>query len=199
MLIIHASCSGKKASEEKMRDIRSIELIKEFNNGWNLGNTLDATNPSLIGSSPEKFETAWGNPVTTVEMIEKVKEAGFNIVRIPVTWNEHIGEPPHYKIEEKWMKRVKEVVDYAYEIDLFVILNLHHEEWHFPYEDNYEQAEKVLIKVWEQIANQFKDYNERLIFETMNEPRMKGTDVEWTGGTVDARKIINRLNEAALQ
>jgi endoglucanase len=183
----------------KMRDMRSIDLIKEFNNGWNLGNTLDATDPSLAGSSPDKFETAWGNPITTQEMIGKVKDGGFNMIRIPVTWGEHLGSAPSYKIEEKWFNRVQEVVDYAYDLDLYVILNLHHEEWHFPSNDNLEQAEKMLVKVWEQIAERFKDYNEHLIFEAMNEPRMKGTDVEWTGGTAEARFIINQLNATFLE
>src|SRR5690625_3471058 len=129
IIIVLASCIE---GDHKMRDISSIELIQEFNNGWNLGNTLDATNPSLAGKSPEEFETAWGNPVTTPEMIEKVKEGGFNIIRIPVTWNEHIGDAPHYHINEDWLNRVQGVVDYAYDLDLYVILNLHHEEWHFP-------------------------------------------------------------------
>jgi len=182
-----------------MRDIHSIELIKEFNNGWNLGNTLDATDPSLTGSSPETFETSWGNPVTTKEMIEKVKKGGFNLIRIPVTWNEHIGASPNHKIREEWLNRVQEVVDYAYKLNLFVILNLHHEEWHFPSKDNFEQAKVILTKVWEQIAERFKDYDEHLIFEAMNEPRMKGTDVEWTGGTAEAREIINQLNEVFLE
>src|SRR5699024_1327302 len=141
----------------------------------------------------------WGNPVTTPEMIEKVKEGGFNIIRIPVTWNEHIGDAPHYHINEDWLNRVQGVVDYAYDLDLYVILNLHHEEWHFPSNDHLDQAKIILVKVWEQIAERFKDYNERLIFEAMNEPRMKGTDVEWTGGTAEAREIINQLNEVFLE
>jgi len=196
IIIVLASCIE---GDHKMRDISSIELIQEFNNGWNLGNSLDATNPSLAGKSPEEFETAWGNPVTTPEMIEKVKEGGFNIIRIPVTWNEHIGDAPHYHINEDWLNRVQGVVDYAYDLDLYVILNLHHEEWHFPSNDHLDQAKIILVKVWEQIAERFKDYNERLIFEAMNEPRMKGTDVEWTGGTAEARDVINQLNQAFLE
>lgn len=196
IIMMLASCIE---GDNKMRDICSIDLIKEFNNGWNLGNTLDATNPSLSGSSPETFETSWGNPVTTPEMIEKVKDGGFNVIRIPVTWDEHLGSAPAYEIGEEWFNRVQEVVDYAYDLDLYVILNLHHEEWHFPSNDNLNQAETILVKVWQQIAERFKDYNERLIFEAMNEPRMKGTDVEWTGGTAEARDVINQLNKAFLE
>lgn len=196
MIIVLASCIE---GDHKMRDISSIELIKEFNNGWNLGNTLDATDPALAGESPEKFETAWGNPVTTPELIEKVKDGGFNLIRIPVTWNEHIGSAPNYDINEDWLNRVQEVVDYAYDLDLYVILNLHHEEWHFPSYDNLDQAKTILVKVWEQIAERFKDYNERLIFEALNEPRMKRTEVEWTGGTAEARDVINQLNQAFLE
>src|SRR5690625_1394909 len=150
-----------------MRDIPSIELMQEYNNGWNIGNTLDATNASLTGKSPEAFETAWGNPVTTKEMIKKVKDGGFNLIRIPVTWDEHLGESPNYEIEERWFNRVQEVVDYAYDLDLYVILNIHHEGWHFPSKENFDKAKDILTKVWTQIADRFKDYDERILFEAM--------------------------------
>lgn len=175
-----------------IRDIPSKELVKEFSIGWNLGNTLDATGG---GGSPSS-ETSWGNPLTKKLVFDKVKEAGFNIVRIPVSWGKHLGQEPDYIIHDDWLNRVNEVVDYAIENDLYVILNMHHEEWHFPSYENYEKAEKILTSVWAQIAERFKDYNEHLIFEGMNEPRMKGTPYEWTGGNEEARDVVNKLNKA---
>lgn len=174
-----------------IRDIPSIELIKEFSVGWNLGNTLDATGGMLLSS-----ETSWGNPKTKKEVFDAVKEAGFDIVRIPVTWQNHMGPEPDYKIHDMWLDRVQEVVDYAIDDGLYVILNLHHEDWNFPSYDNFEKANTILTSVWRQIAGRFKDYDEHLIFEAMNEPRMKGTQYEWTGGTAEARDVINKLNQS---
>jgi len=77
-----------------MRDISAIDLVKEIKIGWNLGNTLDAPT-----------ETAWGNPRTTKAMIEKVREMGFNAVRVPVTWDTHIGPAPDYKIDETELRK----------------------------------------------------------------------------------------------
>lgn len=175
-----------------IRDIPSTELVKELKIGWNLGNTLDATG----GGALLNTEMSWGNPATKEDMFIAVKEAGFNIIRIPVSWGNHLGPEPDYTIHTVWLDRVNEVVDYAIENDLFVILNMHHEEWHFPSYDNLDKAEAILTKVWSQIAERFKDYDEHLIFEGMNEPRMKGTPQEWTGGNSEARDVINRLNRS---
>lgn len=174
-----------------IRDIPSAELVKEIKIGWNLGNTLDATGGILLNS-----EMSWGNPATREDMFIAVKEAGFNIIRIPVSWGNHLGPEPDYNIHNAWLDRVNEVVDYAINNDLFVILNMHHEEWHFPSYDNYDKAETILTKVWAQIADRFKEYDEHLIFEGMNEPRMKGTPQEWTGGNEEARDVVNKLNQS---
>lgn len=174
-----------------IRDIRSCELVKEFQIGWSLGNTLDATGGGALLTT----EMSWGNPKTSEEVFKKLKDSGFQIVRIPVSWGDHLGPEPEYKIHDVWLERVKEVVDYGINNDLYVILNLHHEEWHFPSYDNVESATNILIKVWEQIAEEFKDYDEHLIFEGMNEPRMKGTPLEWNGGNEEAREVINQLNQ----
>lgn len=178
-----------------IRDIPSTELIKEFSIGWNLGNTLDATG----GGALPNTEMSWGNPYTKKEVFDKVKEAGFNIVRIPVSWGDHLGPEPDYIIHKVWLDRVNEVVDYAIDNGLYVILNMHHEEWHFPSYENFEKANTILTSVWAQIAERFKDYDEHLIFEGMNEPRMKGTPYEWTGGNAEARDVINKLNRSFVE
>lgn len=171
-----------------MRDISALDLVKEMRLGWNLGNTLDAPT-----------ETAWGNPVTTETMINKVKEMGFNTVRVPVTWDTHVGAAPDYTIDQTWLNRVEEVVNYAFDNNMYVILNLHHENsWLIPTYDNEAESTAELIKIWEQIANRFKNYGDYLIFETMNEPRVIGSSNEWTGGTYENRDVINRLNLAAV-
>lgn len=185
---------GSDLTTITIRDISSIDIVKELEIGWNLGNTLDATGGALLNT-----EMSWGNPTTREEMIIAVKEAGFNIIRIPVSWGSHLGPEPDYNIHTIWLDRVNEVVDYAIDNDLYVILNMHHEEWHFPSYDNHEKAETILVKVWTQIAERFKDYDEHLIFEGMNEPRMKDTPFEWNGGTVEARDVINQLNSSFVE
>ncbi|MBQ9385080.1 MAG: cellulase family glycosylhydrolase, partial [Ruminiclostridium sp.] len=100
-----------------MRDIDVHELVGEMKTGWNLGNTLD----SLGG------ETAWGNPKTTHGMIDTVAAAGFNVIRIPTTWGEKMDTENGYTISDEWIDRVHEIVDYAFDNDMYVILNTHHE------------------------------------------------------------------------
>ncbi len=183
-----------------MRDIPSTELVKEMRVGWNLGNTFDSLIDNPDGSeTTERWETAWGQPVTTQRLIDSVKAQGFNVLRLPVTWEGKFGEAPDYTIREDWLARVKEVVDYAYANDMFVILNAHHEEWNNPTADNEAAADEILRAIWKQIAEYFKDYNEKLIFEGMNEPRLKGTPMEWTGGNAEAREVINHWNAAFVE
>ncbi|MBQ5312224.1 MAG: glycoside hydrolase family 5 protein [Oscillospiraceae bacterium] len=184
----------------EIRDISSMELIKEMHLGWNLGNTLDALVNNPKGSeTPDVWETAWGQPVTTKPMIDQVKSQGFNVLRIPVTWDGKFGDAPDYKIDEAWMSRVQEIVDYALEDEMFVIINMHHEDWNMPTPENEALADEKLRAMWGQIADNFAGYNEHLIFECMNEPRLKGTPMEWTGGNKEAREIINHWNASFIE
>lgn len=171
---------------QEIRDIPSTELVKEMSIGWNLGNTLDATGSGL------EAETYWQSATTTKEMMDLLKASGFNVLRVPTTWEGHMDS--EWNIDEEWMDRVQEIVDYGIDNDLFVILNIHHEEWHFPSYENLDSKKAQLKKVWEQIAERFKNYDEHLIFEGMNEPRKKGTNVEWTGGDAEGQDVVNQLN-----
>lgn len=177
---------------DEIRDIPSIELVKEIKIGWSLGNTLDAN-----GERDLTAETSWGNPVTTKEMITAVKDAGFNIIRIPVTWAPHLRKGT--TIKEDWLNRVQQVVNYAYEQDMFVILNLHHEDWHDPYYDTEAEVTEKLKDVWTQIGTRFEGYSEKLIFEGMNEPRMRNTGNEWNGGNSEGHDVVNHLNAAFVE
>jgi endoglucanase len=171
-----------------MRDISSAELISEMGAGWNLGNTFDA-----LGED----ETAWGNPITTKEMIDEVCNACFNTIRIPTSWgNYHMGEAPDYTIDSEWMNRVEEVVDYALENDMYVILNTHHEtDWIKPQYDGLDEVKTEFAALWTQISDYFSDYGDHLIFEGLNEPRIVGGTNEWNGGTAEGRDALNQLND----
>lgn len=186
--IVAISFNSLFAAQE-MRTISSFEIVKEMKVGWNLGNTLDA----------EGGETEWGNPVTTKAMIDEVKAKGFNTVRLPITYDGHIGEGPDYIIDSEWMNRVNEVVDYVIDNNMYAIINTHHEGgWLIPDYAHEDEITDRLVKMWEQIAARFMDYGDHLVFETMNEPRVIGSDSEWVGGTYEYRDVINALNLAAV-
>lgn len=184
-------------SEKEMKDITAMDVVNDMKIGWNLGNTLDATHGGFPkDSDPKRWETCWGNPVTTKELMEAVTAKGFNVIRIPVSWGNHILDDGKYTIVESWMDRVQEVVDYAYNIEgTYIILNAHHEDWYYPYYDNEEKGSAMLKAVWTQIADRFQDYDEHLIFEGMNEPRKVGTDLEWNGGDKEGWDMVNKFNK----
>lgn len=185
--VISVSQTEQTENETLTAPVDVIKLCKDITIGWNLGNSLDATGWGA-GS-----ETSWGNPVTTKALILKVKEAGFDAVRIPTTWYNHVDSD--FNIDEIWLDRVQEVVDYAYDEGMYVILNSHHENWNEPYESNLKAASNKMKKLWTQIANRFEKYGERLIFEGMNEPRWTNTQYEWNGGNAEGWRIVNELNK----
>lgn len=170
------------------------ELMKEMKIGWNLGNTLDA---------PEG-ELSWGMPMTTREMIEKIHALGFDTIRIPISWHRHVGPAPEYTIDEAWLKRVETVVGYALELDMYVIINSHHDNSvYFPTPENAQSAKTYLQAIWTQIATRFRDAEHRLIFQTMNEPRIEGSSYEWNidlknPDCVAALEVISQLNQTAV-
>lgn len=173
-------------------DFRSAEeIVSAIRIGWNLGNTLECYD---YKSWTNNAETAWGNLKTTSAMIKSVKDAGFNAIRIPVTWGEHMDGNT---IDSAWMNRVQEVVDYAYNEGLFVILNMHHDDyvWFTPNDSEYSSDSAKLCAIWEQICERFEKYGDRLIFEGMNEPRTVGSPAEWTGGTSAERAVINKYEQ----
>ncbi len=153
--------------------------------GWNLGNTLDATG----GGFGLATETSWGQPKTTQDMFKFLASNGISTVRLPVSWHNHLTDK-NYTVDPKWMARVKEIVDWAIGEGLYVILNTHHDnaeksdvhygEGYYPAEESRDESLKFLVSVWTQICLNFNDaYDEHLIFETMNEPRLRNTDKEW--------------------
>jgi len=187
-----------------IENITAAELIANIRMGWSLGNTLDAHGepegfPWLGGgiyanTTVSQLELAWSRPLTTIDHFTTIKEAGFNAVRIPVTWYKACD--PDLNIREDWMARVIEVVGYAVTNDLYIILNTHHDDILFRLLDNeIEESKKALAIVWEQIAETFKDYDEKLLFEGLNEPRTIGSPMEWRGGTSEEHNNLNILNQ----
>ena len=183
---------GITERSDEMRDISAKELVAEMTAGWNLGNTLEATSASGLAS-----ETSWGNPKVTKEQIDAVCEKGFDSIRIPITWGNHVGEAPDYTIDPEWMDRVEEVVNYALDDGMYVLIDSHHEEfWRIPDAEHIEAVDAENIAIWKQVAERFKDYGDHLVFEGLNEPRTKGSEGEWSGGTPEEREYVNRLNKS---
>lgn len=188
--------SAPSSADNRFDDLCQYEMVEAMGAGWNLGNTLEAN------SNGTPSETAWGNPKTSSALMRLIKNSGFNTIRIPVSYLNKIGSAPDYKIDADWLARIKEVVDMALSEDLFVITNIHGDGYHgvtgsWLLCDAKNQAEiKAKYKaVWEQIATAFKDYDEHLIFESMNEV-FDGT-YEWQagGGTYPNAEYYQNIND----
>ena len=146
-------------------DVDAQTWCKNVVMGWNLGNSLEA----------EGTETSWGNPATTADMIKSIKGEGFNAVRIPVRWGQHC-DMPTMTIDEKWLSRVKEIVDWCLAEDMYVIINTHHDLWleHYPTNAKKTELNEKLGKLWTNIATAFADYDGRLAFAGLNEVNAEG-------------------------
>ena len=151
------------------------EAVANMGVGWNLGNTLDANNGSRMTDIVQS-ETCWGQPVTRPELMLMMKEAGFNAMRVPVTWFPHMDN--NGTVDAVWMKRVHEVVDYVINAGLYCILNVHHDTgadsnshitWLKADETTYNNVRERYENLWKQIAEEFKDYDQHLLFESYNE------------------------------
>jgi endoglucanase len=183
-------------------DTDSMRFVKDLKIGVSLGNTFDAYKDSGL-SDEMKTETAWVSVKTSQSMIKAFHEAGFETIRIPVSWHNHVDK--EYNISEKWMSRVQQVVDWAIEEGMYVILNIHHDnhpEANGFYPDNAhrEQSVSYIKAIWSQLAERYKDYDEHLIFESMNEPRLVGHEHEWwiptwSDDVKESILCINELNQ----
>ncbi|MDX8338936.1 cellulase family glycosylhydrolase [Draconibacterium sp. IB214405] len=175
-----------------MRNITAFDLSQEMVAGWNLGNTLESliiTNGQLSGS-----ETSWGNPVVTQTLIDSVKEAGFNAIRIPVSWSHKIEDESTYRISDSWKERVEEVVNYALTADMYVIMNIH---WDGGWMDHPDNAHKEAINtklaaLWKQIAIHFRDYDDRLLFAGTNEVHVENDYGTPSAANVEVQNSFNQ-------
>lgn len=147
----------------------AFTLAAKMHAAWNLGNSLEATGG----------ETSWGNPKTTEEIIKSVKDAGFNTIRIPCSWDQYIENQTTHKIKATWMERVTEVVDYCVDNDLYVMLNIHWDGGWLENNCTPDKQDEVNIKqaaIWKQIAIAFRDYDEHLLFAGANEPHVENQE-----------------------
>ena len=148
----------------------AIEIAADMGYGWNLGNTMEATNTWTSNPKVTDFETAWGQPVTTKAMIDGIKKAGFNSIRIPVSWSNMMSSDGNYTIDASYFKRIDEIISYAFANDMYVIINDHYDGgWWKGFASNKTECMKHYKNMWTQVAGHYKDYSEKLIFESANE------------------------------
>lgn len=177
----------------------SFEAVKNITIGWNLGNTLDSNSGDTLNMwqerwtyplTPNKYETMWEQPTTKRSLITLFRKAGFNAIRVPVTWYPHMGikcvnvgdkgywyrsQWTESMVDAAWMRRVHEIVDYITSQGMYCILNVHHDTgeantaWLRADEDTYKKEKSRFASLWKQIAEEFKDYDDHLLFEGYNE------------------------------
>ncbi len=182
-----AEAEGQTRKQD-FRILSGDEMMKDMGAGWNLGNTMDGH----TGFMPS--ETIWQHVVTTKKLIKSIHDMGFHTVRIPVTWGTMIDDAKDYAINEKWIGRVQDIVDYCVSLDMYAIINIHHDGaeqtgWLRIASSDQEGLKKKFAGVWKNIANVFKDYDEHLIFESMNEVTGQSMTV------VEENQVIMALNQ----
>ena len=185
-LLLMGSFHAEAADFETAKD-----AVKNMGVGWNLGNTLDACSGSAQGL---ESETYWGQPQTRPELMKMMKEAGFSAIRVPVTWYNHMDADG--KVDEAWMKRVHEIVDYVINQGMYCIVNVHHDtgdgsQWLHASTKTYNSNKAKFESLWRQIGNEFRDYDQKLLFEAYNEMLDDGN--RWNEpGAQDGYDAINK-------
>jgi aryl-phospho-beta-D-glucosidase BglC (GH1 family) len=161
---IYPSYNTSPKSPDSTGMSTAVQLAAKFKLGWNIGNTMEAPNG----------ETGWGNPQITESYVKFVKQQGFTAIRLPCAWNwTHISDEKTAKIDPAWLNRVKEIVGYCVNNDMYVMLNIH---WDGGWlENNISKAKQDSVNakqkaLWEQIATSLRDFDEHLMFASANEP-----------------------------
>ena len=223
-LILAATLSFTSFAQAKKinTSISALDLAKQMECGWNLGNSFDARDNWSAQSKKFPFnqgvgsETVWGEVLTTEAVIQTGIKNGYKTIRIPVTWCNHIIDN-NYTIDPKWMARVKQVVDWSIDAGYYVILNEHHSvhdemssplkhcEGYMVRTSDAEESKAFLQAIWKQICATFNnDYDEHLIFETMNEPRNTAHEHCWNPEAKSCNeckadvKLLNEYNQLVL-
>ncbi|MFC6463575.1 cellulase family glycosylhydrolase [Marinilactibacillus sp. GCM10026970] len=173
LMVVIPWASTKKAHAAE--NTPSQRYVEAMGSGWNLGNTFDG-----FDEAGDTGETSWSNPVVTRELIGSVKDKGYDSIRLPFTAHMRVGgAESDYQLDEAFLDRYEEVVNWALEEDLYVMVNVHHDSWIWLADwDGSTEAEAYTqyVRIWEQLADRFKDYDERVMFESINEPQFYTND-----------------------
>lgn len=208
---LHTSANGIETWDSGYirEDLTALEVTKLMGNGINLGNTMEAYGHLALGTKAETsaYETYWGQPITTQEIVTAMKNAGFDSLRIPVAWTNMMDyESGDFTIDEAYLNRVEEIINYALNADMYVIINDHWDgSWWGMFgsatQATREKAMEMYISMWTQIANRYKEYSDYLIFESANEElgdRLNDVDVATDSGTLsreECYEMTNKINQ----
>ncbi|MBE6861779.1 MAG: glycoside hydrolase [Ruminococcus sp.] len=191
------------ATNTSMRDMTTMEIVTDMGIGINLGNTFESCGDWIDqwgDGTPNAYETAWGSPTVTKDMIQGYADAGFGVLRIPVAWSNMMAKDGSYKIHPDYLARVTQVVDWALEADLYVIINLHWDGgWLENLPTNYDECMKKYKTIWTQVSDAFSEYGDYLMFESQNEEL--GWSSVWnqwggTSGKEESYGYANAVNQA---
>ena len=184
-----SGCGGEKSART------TAEFVSDMGLGINLGNTFDCSG-DWFARTAEAQETAWGSPIITEKMIKGYAEAGFGVMRLPVSWTVLMDE--NGNIDAEFMDRVDEVVGWILDSGMICILNSHHDGWSEKFPQDPDGAMKTYTGMWEQICKRFKKYGEQLMFESMNEVGFDGMWNQYGGveGKAEAFEMFNSINQA---
>lgn len=186
-------------SNSAMRSMTTAQIVKEMGLGINLGNTMEACGDWINSSGGVRaYETAWGSPVITENMIKGYADCGFGVLRIPVAWSNLMGD--NYTINPDYIARVKQIADWTINSGMYAIVNIHYDSgWWERFPAEKEECMKKYTRIWEQISDAFKDYGDKLMFESLNEEG--GWDSMWnkysgsTNGKADSFGLLNEINQ----
>lgn len=194
--------SAESTKTVEMRNMTTMELVRDMGLGINLGNTLESCGDWIAqwgDGTVKSYETAWGSPVITKEIIKGYADEGFGVLRIPVAWSNMMANDGTYTINAQYMTRVKQVVDWTLETGMYAIINLHWDNgWLNTFPENKEECMKKYTAIWEQISDSFKDYNDYLMFESQNEEL--GWQSLWNkwvsnAGKEQSYQLVNEINQ----
>lgn len=174
----------------------AMQLSKLLGVGFNVGNTFEAIYKTPDGNLTGD-ETTWGNPTPNAALFRGIKEAGFNFVRMPVSYSHQLVDPNDFKIKKEWLDKVAKAVDDAIEAELYIMINIH---WDGGWMDHPNDRHKDAIyerfeAYWTQLALRFRDYDEHLLFAGMNEVADADTDMWNVPPTEENLRVHNSLNQ----
>ena len=190
------------ADNGEMRNISTIELVKDMGIGINLGNTLESAGDWIATStdgSVKAYETAWGSPEITKAMIQGYANEGFGVLRIPVAWSNRMKNDGTYTIDKDYMERVTQIVDWTLDAGMYAIVNIHWDNgWMNDLPNNEDACINRFTTMWEQISDNFKDYGDHLMFEAQNE-ELGWNDIwnQWSnvGDKEKSYALVNTVNK----
>lgn len=193
-------CGGNGAKPDPAADMTTSEVVTDMGLGINLGNTMESCGNWISrDGGVTAYETAWGSPVITEEMIKGYADSGFGVLRIPVAWSNLMDVVNDFEISADYMARVKQITDWALDSGMYAIVNIHYDGgWWSKFPENKEWCMNKYTRVWEQICESFKDYDHKLMFESLNEEG--GWESMWNRYSGDGDKegsfgLLNEINQ----